>query len=251
MTEQTIAVPCGRCPACYARRVSAWSFRLMQEEKICESSYFITLTYDTKFLCFSKTGTASLCKRDVQLFFKRLRKDSRSIGKKIRYFAVGEYGERSGRPHYHIIIFNADVAAIQGAWDRGGVYYGTVTGASVGYTLKYMSKKGKHPYGTQKPFALMSKGLGVSYITPAMVKWHNSGRRMYCVLPGNKKVSMPRYYKEKVFSPEMRKAVGVLTRQDMLDEASRKPVINSDDLAKSHIAAFARMELRQTQNQKL
>lgn len=163
MTNRSIPVPCGKCPKCLSRRTSGWSFRLMQHEKTAQTAYFITLTYDTKNVNISKNGFMSLCKRDVQLFFKRLRK-SHEKGTVIKYFAVGEYGGKTQRPHYHIILFNADVNKIQTAWNLGSVHYGEVSEASVGYTLKYMMKKSKIPMHRNddrvKEFSLMSKGLG-------------------------------------------------------------------------------------------
>lgn len=60
---------------------------------------FLTLTYDPMFL---PTG-GTLVKSHVQLFMKRLRKHLQP--KKIRFFAVGEYGDKGDRPHYHLIIF--------------------------------------------------------------------------------------------------------------------------------------------------
>jgi hypothetical protein len=42
-------------------------------------------------------------KRDLQLFFKRLRKAYPDV--KLRYFACGKYGEQFARPHYHVILF--------------------------------------------------------------------------------------------------------------------------------------------------
>lgn len=162
LEEVTISVPCGKCPMCVKRRVSQWSFRLMQEEKVSSSAHFITLTYDTPYMPLTDRGFMSLCRRDVQLFFKRLRKRNQN---KLRYYIVGEYGGRTNRPHYHAILFNADLATISPAWDRGHVHFGTVSGASVGYTLKYMSKRKKIPMHANDDrvpeFALMSKGLGL------------------------------------------------------------------------------------------
>lgn len=178
MTNTTIPVPCGRCPKCVARRTSGWSFRLMQEDRVSDSSLFITLTYDTDSVPFTKNGFMDLRKRDLQLFFKRLRKltadQSRKINhqrlanrkngllydKPIKYYAVGEYGGKTKRPHYHIILFNANVELIQKAWPQGQIHYGNVTGASVGYTMKYISKKWHpmHCNDDRTPqFALMSK----------------------------------------------------------------------------------------------
>lgn len=165
--DREYSVPCGKCPQCTARRVSGWSFRLMEEEKVSTSAHFITLTYDTNHIHITPNGFMGLKKRDVQLFFKRLRKaHGKSLafkGKRIKYYACGEYGGRSMRPHYHIILFNAEIELIQSAWQLGQVHYGKVSGASVGYTLKYISKPSKIPLHRNddrvREFALMSKGL--------------------------------------------------------------------------------------------
>lgn len=162
------AFPCGRCPKCKARRVSGWSFRLMQEDKKADSSYFITLTYATKHCPITRNGFMDLRKRDLQLFFKRLRKaHSKQPGQNvgaIKYYAVGEYGGRSKRPHYHIIIFNAKLELISPAWNLGEIHKGDVSGASVGYTMKYISKSKRipeHRNDDRNPeFAVMSKNWG-------------------------------------------------------------------------------------------
>lgn len=189
-TDEKASVPCGKCPECFARRISGWSFRLMQEDKHSDSSYFITLTYDTKTVPITKGGFMALCKRDVQLFFKRLRKshdtDTHSMGTGIRYYVCGEYGGKSYRPHYHMLLFNANlklmfdtsdllvlkhsdydgqtpVRCIQ--WDKGMVTVGMVNHASVGYTLKYMCKPKRIPLHRNDDrlpeFSLMSKNLGL------------------------------------------------------------------------------------------
>lgn len=161
-------VPCGKCPQCAARRVSQWSFRLMQQDKIAKYSHFITLTYDTEHIPITKKGYMDLSKRDLQLFFKRLRKlvvsKSSTQESNIKYYAVGEYGGKSERPHYHVIIFNVyNLELIEKAWGAGSVHYGTVSGASIGYTLKYISKPNVYPKHKNddrtKQFAVMSKGL--------------------------------------------------------------------------------------------
>lgn len=213
-----VPVPCGKCPDCKGRRASGWSFRLMQQEKIAMTSEWITLTYDTKHVPITRNGFMSLSKRDVQLFFKKLRKaqgsDSACAGlPPIKYYAVGEYGTNNKRPHYHIILFNADKRFIQNAWGKGHVYYSQVTGASVGYTLKYMMKEGKIPMHKNDDripeFALMSKGIGENYLTPAMVTWHKKDldNRMYVTTKQGQKVSMPRYYKMKIYDEMERKRI--------------------------------------------
>lgn len=228
-----IPVPCGRCAKCLKRRASGWSFRLMQQEKISQSAHFITLTYDTRHVHITKAGFMDLNKRDVQLFFKSLRKKSdRDLCKlyPIKYYAVGEYGTRTNRPHYHIILFNAELKLIQSAWTLGQVHYGQVTGASVGYCLKYMQKPKRipmHRNDDRTPeFGLFSKGLGANYLTPAMVKWHKDDleNRMYCNIEGNKKIAMPRYIKNKLYNETEREqaAFATLQRIRLQEERARQ-----------------------------
>lgn len=217
-------VPCGICSICKSRRVSAWSFRLQQEDKISISSQFVTLTYDTKNINFTRRGFTTLSKRDLQLFFKRLRiahvrtkksdsgNNSSSTGNNerlgIRYYACGEYGSKSKRPHYHIILFNADSSLIPSCWDKGSIHVGNVTGASIGYSLKYISKGRTvpaHRNDDREPeFQLMSKGLGKNYVNEKTIKWHNEDKenRYYLTLEGGKKATMPRYYKERIYNSE-------------------------------------------------
>ncbi len=207
-TGQHIPVPCSKCPPCKKRRTSGWSFRLVKEGERSESALFVTLTYDTKYVPITEKGFMNLDKSDVQKFFKRLRKISNT---KIKYYVCGEYGSKRMRPHYHLIIFNADKEKIEKAWmlnniPLGSIYIGNVSEASIGYTLKYMTKKGKIPLhyndDRQKEFSLMSKGLGSNYLTEKMIKWHKNDitKRMYCNLIGGKKIAMPRYYKDKIYS---------------------------------------------------
>lgn len=168
-----IPLPCGKCPECCKRRASGWSFRLEKEGENFPLSYFVTLTYDTSHVPITEKGFMSLNKRDVQLFIKRLRKKHNGP---LKYYCAGEYGTKYGRPHYHLITFNAQQSHIVEAWTDqqgkaiGSVYFGTVEAASIGYTLKYISKERIIPIHANDDrlpeFSLMSKGLGANYINP-------------------------------------------------------------------------------------
>jgi len=134
----------------------------MQQYKQCQLAYFITLTYADQQATRTPNGFLNLSKRHPQLFLKRLRKaKTGNTTSDIKYYLVGEYGANTKRPHYHAIIFNADIPSIEKAWSHGSVHFGSVNEASVGYTLKYMFKKGQIPAhkadDRQPEFALMSK----------------------------------------------------------------------------------------------
>lgn len=54
----------------------------------------------------------------------------------------------------------------------------------------------------EKEFQLMSKGLGSKYVNANVIGWHKADLldRMYIPLFEGKKLAMPRYYKEKIYS---------------------------------------------------
>jgi hypothetical protein len=215
--------PCGKCPACVRRRVSGWAFRLNKQSEQSNSAHFVTLTYNDEHIKKTKNGFETLVKKDLQDFFKRLRKLTKQ---KISYYAVGEYGDTGERPHYHIILFNANPKIVENAWNLnntsiGNVHFGDVGDASVGYTLKYISKDKKIPQfngdDRQKEFALMSKGLGAGYLTQNMVKWHTKGNienKVYLPLKDGKKAAMPRYYKDKLYNKGQKFRIGVFMRAE-------------------------------------
>lgn len=207
--DRQVPVPCGKCPACLSRRTSVWTFRLKTHAKNANTSYFVTLTYDTRFVPITKRGFLTLDKRHVQLYFKRLRK-SHPKEVQIKYYLAGEYGSKTFRPHYHIILFNADIELIHKAWDKGEVHIGELTEASAAYTAKYINK-GKiipmHQNDDRLPeFSLMSKKLGLNYLSEKIINYHRADiERNFITLEDGKKISLPRYFREKIWTEQERR----------------------------------------------
>ena len=211
-TNKTFHLPCGKCIECLARRVSGWSFRLLKEAELSSSAFFVTLTYDTDHVPITNKGFMTLEKRDIQLWMKRLRKLETN---KLKYYLCGEYGGKTKRPHYHVILFNlTDINNIQKTWQKGEIHTGQVEPASVGYTLKYVSKPSKIPIhqhdDRSKEFSLMSKKMGMNYLTPQMIFYHRNDllNRMYITLKDGKKIAMPRYYKDKIYTQNEKEQIG-------------------------------------------
>lgn len=214
-----IPLPCGRCPPCKKRRVDGWVFRLMQEYKVSSSAHFVTLTYDPEHVPISEHGFMTLDKSEFPRYMKRLRKIV-PRGTILKYYACGEYGSKNSRPHYHAIIFNCpkdefffDVWSLGGV-HFGGVNVGQVTQNSVAYTMKYIDKsvfKSRHSRDDRVPeFALMSKGLGQSFVTPAIKSFYKADlSRNFLTRDGGYKIAMPRYYRERVFDEDERAAQGI------------------------------------------
>lgn len=202
--EFPVSVPCGKCIPCLVNKRQDWSFRLEQEHKASRGALFVTLTYDEKHVPLD----GSLCKRHLQKYLKRLRKlDQKTNGTtRIRYYAVGEYGGRTGRPHYHLLLFNVQEPIVRSCWkDREGrpigiVHIGNVTSASVQYVTKYVVQRDDYPAGLEKPFAVMSRayGIGAHYLTDEMVHWHRIADRNYIIKYGQY-LRLPRFYREKIW----------------------------------------------------
>lgn len=150
--DKEIKVPCGQCIGCRLEYSRKWAIRCMHEADTHELNCFLTLTYEDKFL--SKNN--SLNKTDIQKFFKKLRK--RVFPKKLRYFQCGEYGDKSGRPHHHALIFGwrpddlelfstrggynvYESAVLNNVWKLGFVAVGDVTFDSAAYVARYVIKK--------------------------------------------------------------------------------------------------------------
>ncbi|WGL31410.1 replication initiator protein [Dipodfec virus UOA04_Rod_1027] len=175
-------VPCGRCPECVSLFSQVWALRCVLEAQQYRHNCFVTLTY-------ADAPPEGVIKRDLQLFFKRLR---RALGTEcpIRYFACGEYGKRGLRPHYHVLIFGWSPddleffqitskgeklyrsAFLESLWTFGFSSVGELTYDSCKYSSLYLQKFNRCPDGANKPFRLMSlkPGIGFNAITPELLK---------------------------------------------------------------------------------
>lgn len=124
---------CGRCLPCRIARKRLWTARLILEMLSSPVSLFVTLTYRS----IPESGSVSV--RDAQLFLKRVRE--RITPSRLRYYIVGEYGDVTGRAHYHVLLFgNVSEADVRSSWPQGFVYIGSVTPASAAYVVSYVVK---------------------------------------------------------------------------------------------------------------
>lgn len=113
--DESINIPCGRCIGCQADKAEDWSVRLCHESTLHFRSCFLTLTYSDD--CLPRSGR--LNKADPQKFLKRVR----ASGSDIRFFMCGEYGSRTGRPHYHMLVFGEDFREGSVKFGLSGEYY--------------------------------------------------------------------------------------------------------------------------------
>jgi len=176
------AFGCGRCMPCRINKKRVWQHRIMLEAAQHGDNCFVTLTYRPE------DCPPQLVPKDITDFLKLLRFNYHP--KKLRYFAVGEYGDITERPHYHLALFGFPGCLrgqtkrqktwtgccypcdlIHGSWNKGQIMVGELNSDSAqyvsGYTTKKMTKaddfrlKGRHP-----EFARMSlkPGIGADFI---------------------------------------------------------------------------------------
>lgn len=218
-------LPCGKCAACKVSYASQWSTRIMLEAKMYNDNYFITLTYDNDHIVYGSKGRPTLVKKDISKFMKALRQVYRDkydhVG--IRFYGTGEYGDKTFRPHYHVIMFNLPLNdlvefsktglgdslytsdLITGLWKKGHVVIGKLTLESANYTARYVNKKidklhvkkfYEDDLGVEPEASFMSRmpGIGEKYFNRNVDSIYSSG----IVLPDRNGVaqlkSIPRYY---------------------------------------------------------
>lgn len=207
-----VPVPCGHCIECLSDWSNDWRFRLHQEWKRSDLCLYLTLTYDPRFLPVAYNDDAGewqsyISKREVQLFLKRLRKNCPALKNNLRYFAIGEYGGDYNRAHYHLVLFIKTDPRFSYAqwhnlffytWSKGFIKLKRTEEKNIKYVTKYFNKLDDSPH-LVKPFKLMSKSLGLCYLTDKMLDYFFECFPVGVPCPWNNSYQkLPRYYKKKL-----------------------------------------------------
>lgn len=133
----------------------------MLETNLHSENCFLTLTYSDENLpklAPPSEPLPTLDPKHLQLWFKVLRKAIHPS--KVRYYAIGEYGDETHRPHYHVALFGypkcsygnsrysksrqnccAHCDFIRDTWGRGSIYSGDISVNSAQYIAGYVTKK--------------------------------------------------------------------------------------------------------------
>lgn len=244
-----IKIPCGKCSGCKLEHSRQWAVRCMHEKRMHNASAFLTLTYDKDNL----PANGSLVMSDFQNFMKRYRDRVGSCTAfPTRYFGCGEYGEKSLRPHYHILLLNRDIHDrkfykksgennlytskwLDDVWGKGLTVVGDVTFDSAAYVARYCMKKitGKiaaDHYGGRLPeFLNMSRkpGIGAGYFD----RYKQELIDHDTIIVNGVAAALPRYYDTKIANLNMVDTIGGLysaaerikvLRRRKIDFATRK-----------------------------
>lgn len=199
-------------------------------ESMChKSSAFVTLTYSQEH--FPADG--SLDPAHLQAFMKRIRRqvEYHRLAPGLRFYGVGEYGDRSFRPHYHLALFGYPSCVrgrtehrlpsccgpcdlVRESWSLGGVDLGQLTIQSASYVVGYVTKKmtktddprlnGRHP-----EFARMSLRPGIGALSVSKIaelvqsagyadKLEKDGDVPLSLMQGRKSMPLGRYLRRKL-----------------------------------------------------
>lgn len=197
---------CGQCDPCRNRRKKLWAGRIMLESFKHAYSSFITLTYADKYL--PKDG--SLNPKDLQRWLKRLRFAVEP--RRLRFYAAGEYGDTTWRPHYHAVVFGLsplEVNTVRTTWDMGHVVVGDLTIQSAAYVAGYVTKKmsnrkdvrldGKHPEFQRMSLRPGVGALAVGDIAKVLYPHMDSQADVPLSLnSGGSKINLGRYLRSKL-----------------------------------------------------
>lgn len=229
---------------------------------------FITLTYTDEEIAriVREHNCDTLVLRDLQLFMKRLRKQT---GAGVRFYGVGEYGSRTNRPHYHVLLFNRGFAdkkfyknsdsgeplyhslSLDSLWGHGRTVVGGVSFASCSYVARYIVDKmtgdmADDWYMGRKPeFSVKSNrpGIGKAFLD-------RFGEQLYrddCTVVDGREMSLPRYYDTKYFEldpdalerlKKERRKRAMLSTAERPSDNNRRRAIETFELRK--LAVYAR-----------
>lgn len=230
-------LPCGQCWGCRLQHSREWAIRCMHEAQMHEHNSFITLTINPETL-EQRSRPWSLDVTEFQKFMKRLRK---KIGKEVKFFHCGEYGDENKRPHYHAIIFGYDFPdkvlwekklgnelyispELEQLWPHGFHRIGSCTYESAAYVARYVMKKakgeaaadqyinpetGEIEYDLDSQYATMSRGNRYQPENGIGNQWYwkygwTDAHRHDFIVHDNVKMKVPRYYDKELekYDPE-------------------------------------------------
>lgn len=166
-----VQVPCQQCWQCKEGRVRDWIGRCIAETKTSFASTVMTLTYGDSPRMNAQDNewhATSLVYHDVKNYMKLLRYH----GFPVRYFAVGEYGSRKGRAHWHIVLFwqSQNLPPLQFMkkfnhapfWPHGFAWAEVAEPKAIRYVMKYIVKGFKDDVKTSYGLSLRPP-LGANY----------------------------------------------------------------------------------------
>lgn len=223
-------IPCGKCIDCRLNYSRQWADRCIFESEYYKDSecWFLTITYDDDHIMDigSNVFSGTLEKKELSAFLKRLRRhcEYHGISSGVRFYACGEYGSKTFRPHYHMILYGLDLKEndsmvpwvksksgfwtwrsplLESIWKKGMIVVSPISWDTCAYTARYVMKKvgglTADEYvanGVEPEFVLMSRrpGIGREYFDDNYEKIYECDEVFIKGADGGRKGKPPKYY---------------------------------------------------------
>lgn len=278
-SNEFVQIPCGSCIGCRLDYSRQWAERCLLELEYHKESWFVTLTYDDDHVPWTEcimpdtgevTEHMTLIKKEFSDFMKRLRSNYEyrfPDAEKLRFYACGEYGGNSYRPHYHAIIYGLHLddlvfykknvngdnlynsEFLSKCWNNGFVVVGQVTWESCAYVARYIMKKQKGEEAAvyeilniEPEFTLMSRRPGIAK------QYYLDHQNMYefdmltiKTASGGKLMKHPRYF-DKLYDVEDPDGMSVI-------KAKRKSFAEQQTLVKLKNTSYNYLEMLQVEEE--
>ena len=235
--QKKVNFTCGKCFECVNKKRRDLAFRMHWHAKGSKFCWFTLLTYNDENLPWLNTVTGEIQshtnlygklhewvqyphKDHLRKFFKRLRKFQHDYEKrqsldhlKISYVAVAEYGEKDGRLHYHLVLYDVRPYVMERVnngqiWNKGFVYNKVNKSGEdyrdAYYISKYLFKQQlMYEKGDpRKPFKIQSNGLGDYFLEKCKPLIYGNAL-LHMDEDNGILMGIPYYYKERI--PEIKK----------------------------------------------
>lgn len=274
-------IPCGKCIDCRLQYARQWADRCVYESYYYPENecYFVTLTYNEENIVDvnSDMFPGTLVKEHLQKFMKRLRrkieyekhnlyilqrsdrseKDCNENG--VRYFACGEYGSKSFRPHYHLLVYGINLFEfpyenwlpsksgrkqwrslyLEDIWKNGFVTFSQFSWDTAAYVARYTLKKVKgitpeyySSVGLLPEFTVMSRkpGIGRTFFDDHKDSIYEFDSIIQRSPDGGRKAKPPKYYDSclEKENPELYKRIKQMRKE--CAEYAKEMKLNRTDL---------------------
>lgn len=226
-----VEIPCGQCIECRKNKTREWQARLSEELKAHKYNYFITLTFSPGELELVKkkanlSECNALCGYCVRHMLERWRKDHK---KSLKHWLVTELGhEGTERIHMHGLLLSDEQLTfgvsdeykmkIWKYWRYGNIFVGDYCNQkTINYIVKYINKIDTDHKGFIGQI-FCSPGIGKNWLerheNDQTYKYRPGRTRSDYVLNNGARISLPKYYKNKLHNEEERELIW----RDFLDK---------------------------------
>lgn len=254
-----VPVGCSKCIECAKQKSRMWQVRLSEEIKTDNTGHFVTLTFNPESLSklttevlntgiYDKLEENEVATLAIRRFLERWRKHYK---KSVKHWLITELGHSgTERIHIHGIIWTTHPEDIIYYWCYGFADVGKyVNQRTVNYIVKYVTKQDNDHKG-YVPKIHTSSGIGKGYfkrIDVRLNKYNDDKTDERYTTPNGKKINLPIYYRNKIYSEEEREKLWL----NKLDKNIRYVCGEKINIADNDIEYYKTLDYYRRKNKRL